>query len=111
MATSNISALIDQYGDLQAEFAKLEKAEKALKAALADVPAGNYESERYRLSLIDRTDSKPDDELKAEIAKVTKAAVEAYRATLSPQYLCAHTVKAPVRTHRIGLPSGKDLAQ
>jgi predicted nuclease with TOPRIM domain len=110
MTTSNISALIDRYADIKGRMASLEAEETALKAALAEVPAGNYENERYRLSLIDRTDSKPDDELKAEIAKVTKAAVEAYRATLSSQYLCAHTLKTPVRTHRLGTPTGKDLA-
>jgi phage host-nuclease inhibitor protein Gam len=106
MTKSNLSALIDQYGDLQAEIAKLEKAERDLKAALADVTAGSYESDKYRLTISDSVLSSNDDVLKAEIKDV----VEAYRATLTKQYLCAHTVKKPSRTHRIGLPTGKNLA-
>jgi hypothetical protein len=107
MTTSNLTALIDSFADLKARQAALEIEEKNLKAALADVPAGNYESDTYRLSIIDSIRDGADKELAAEI----KQAVEAYKATLSRQYLCAHTTHTPVRTHKIGAPTGKDLAQ
>ena len=110
MTQTNLSALIDAFAELKAKTAALEVEEKNLKAALADVPAGAYESELHRLTISERTDSKPDDELKAEIAKVTKAAVEAYRATLSRQYLTAHTIESQVRTHKIGARNGKGLS-
>jgi len=106
MATSNIATLIDAFADLRARQAALETEETALKAALADVPAGNYESDKHRLSIIDG-ERKTDD---AELAKKVKTAVADYKLSLTPQYLCAHTVKTPTRTHRIGLPTGKDLA-
>ena len=107
MTHSNLTTLIDQFGELRAAQARLEIVEKALKEALADVPAGNYESLKYRLSISDSERTSPDKELKAEIEKV----VEAYKADLSRQYLCSHTVKTAVRTHKLGVPTGKDLAE
>jgi len=106
MTTSNLTALIDAFAALKQKQAALETEETALKAALADVPAGNYESENYRLSIIDGVRKTDDKELAAKVKEV----VAEYKLSLTPQYLCAHTVKTDTRTHRIGLPTGKDLA-
>jgi hypothetical protein len=84
----------------------LELQKKALEAALADLKAGAYESDNFRLTISDSVREAPDAVLKAEIAE----AVEAYRATLTRQYLTAHTVETTVRSHRVGLPTGKNLA-
>jgi len=103
---TNLSTLIDAYAMLKNELASLEKEKKKLEAALADVPAGAYESEKYRLAIADITLEQDDDVLKAEI----KAVVEAYRAKLSRQYITAHTVEKASRRHSIGLPTGKNLS-
>jgi len=103
---SNISTLIDSYASLKAQLADLEKQKKALEAALADVPAGNYESDDYRLAISDIVLVQDDDVLKAEIKQV----VEAYRSKLSRQYVTAHTIEKASRRHSIGLPTGKNLA-
>jgi IS1 family transposase len=103
---TNLNTLIDQYAVLKTELGKLEAQKKALEAALADLQAGAYESDNYRLTISDSLREAPDAILKAEITE----AVEAYRAKLSRQYLTAHTVESTVRSHRIGLPTGKNLA-
>ena len=103
---TNLSTLIDQYAALKNQLAALEKQKKALEAALAEVPAGAYESADYRLTISDTVLSSDDDVLKAEIKEV----VEAYRARLTRQYLTAHTVEKASRRHLVGLPTGKNLA-
>ena len=103
---TNLDTLIDAYADLKNQIATLEASKKALEASLSELPAGAYESDLYRLSISDSLREGPDAELKAG----DKAAVEAYRATLSRQYLTAHTVETTVRSHRIGLRTGKALA-
>lgn len=103
---TNLNTLIDQYADLKARQGALEAEKKALEAALSDLAAGAYESDRYRLTISDSLREAPDAILKAEIA----AAVDAYREKLSRQYLTAHTVETVVRSHRVGLPTGKKLA-
>lgn len=108
---TNLSTLIDQYAALKSAMGKLEAEKKALEAALADLPKGNYESADYRLGIQEIPGTKADDKLGAEIKAVLKQAEEDYRATLSPQYLSAHTVKTLVRRHTIGLPTGKNLAE
>jgi hypothetical protein len=103
---TNLTATIDAYAALKAEIGRLELQKKALEAALADLKAGAYESDNFRLTISDSVREAPDAVLKAEIAE----AVEAYRATLTRQYLTAHTVETTVRSHRVGLPTGKNLA-
>ena len=103
---TNLTKLIDDLGDLKAAMGKLEAQKKALEAALADLAPGAYESERYRLSISDYVSERPDEVLAADQKRV----VEKYRATLSTQYLTAHTVKTPARRHLIGVPTGKGLA-
>jgi len=107
---TNLNTLIDQYGALKTELGRLEAQKKALEKALADLPAGAYESDDYRLTITNSLSQVPDDELAAEQKLVAANAVEAFRATLSRQYLAAHTVDKTVRSHRIGLPTGKNLA-
>lgn len=107
---TNLDTLIDAYGELKAQQGALEKQKKALEKALAELPAGSYESEKYRLTISVAVSDVPDDELGAEQKLAAANAVEAYRATLSRQYLTAHTVEKTVRSHRIGVPTGKDLA-
>ena len=103
---TNLSSLIDSYAALKSELASLEKQKKALEAALADVPAGAYESENYRLTISDFPVTKDDDTLKA----LAKEAAAAFRFTLSTQYLTAHTFTKDERRHSIGLPTGKNLS-
>jgi hypothetical protein len=103
---TNLTATIDAYAVLKAEIGRLELQKKALEAALADLKAGAYESDNFRLTISDSVREAPDAVLKAEIAE----AVEAYRATLTRQYLTAHTVETTVRSHRVGLPTGRNLA-
>jgi len=103
---TNLNTLIDSYAALKSQLAKLETEKKALEKALADLPAGAYESDDYRLSISDIVLTSDDDVLKAEI----KGVVEAYRARLSRQYITAHTVEKASRRHLVGLPTGKNLA-
>jgi hypothetical protein len=108
---TNLSALIDQYAALKTELGKLEAQKKALEKALADLPAGAYESDDYRLTISDSLRQVSDEELAAQEKAIAAAAVEQYRADLSRQYLTAHTVEKTIRSHRVGLPTGKNLAQ
>ena len=107
---TNLNTLIDQYAVLKAQMGKLEAEKKALEKALAELPAGAYESDDYRLTIINTLTQVPDEELAAEQKLVAANAIEAYRATLSRQYITAHTIDKQVRSHRIGLPTGKNLA-
>ena len=95
MTRSNLTSIIDAYGALMAKRANVEAEKKKLELALADVPAGAYEGELFRLTISDTVLESDDDELKTKIKNV----VEAYRATLSDQYVRAHTVKKPSRRH------------
>lgn len=106
---TNLSTLIDQYATLKGQIGKLEAEKKALEAALAELPKGSYESENYRLTISVSESQVPDEELATEQKLVAAEAVQAYRDTLSRQYLVAHTVDKTVRAHRIGLPTGKNL--
>ena len=108
---TNLSTIIDQYAALKSAMGKLELEKKALEAALSELPAGAYESDDYRLAISDSVRQGPDAELKAQEKAIAEAAVEEYRATLSRQYLTAHTVETVVRSHRVGLPTGKNLAK
>jgi hypothetical protein len=108
---TNLSTLIDQYAALKAAMGKLETEKKALEAALAELPAGAYESADYRLTISDSLRQVSDEELAAQEKAIAAAAVEQYRAELSRQYLTAHTIEKTVRSHRVGLPTGKNLAQ
>jgi len=106
MTKTNLSALIDAFGKLNAAQAELEIQEKAMKEALADLEAGSYEGELFRLNISESVRETPDKELAAQI----KAAVEAFKATLSHQYLTAHIGKKNVRTHKLTARIGKMLA-
>jgi hypothetical protein len=108
---TNLSTLINQYATLKAAMGKLETEKKALEAALAELPAGAYESDDYRLTISDIAGSKHDAKLGAEIKAVLKQAEADYLATLSHQYISAHTIATMVRRHLVGLPTGKNLAQ
>ena len=110
MTDTNLTTLIDQYATLKAELGKLEAQKKALEAALADLPKGAYESENFRLTISVVEGTKHDDVLGAEVKAVLKAAEADYLATLSRQYITAHTVETSVRRHLVGLPTGKNLA-
>lgn len=107
---TNLESIIDSYGTLKTELGKLEAQKKALEKALTELPAGSYESEKYRLTISNSLSQVPDKELAEQQKAVAEAAIEEYRKTLSRQYLAAHTIEKSVRSHRIGLPTGKDLA-
>lgn len=106
---TNLDTLIDQYASIKAQQGKLEAEKKALEAAFAELPKGSYESEKYRLTISVSESKVPDEELATEQKLVAAEAVQAYRDSLSSQYLTAHTVEKIVRAHRIGLPTGKNL--
>jgi predicted nuclease with TOPRIM domain len=106
MTTTNLTALIDAYAAIKTQMGRLEVEKKRLETALAELPAGAYESEDNRLTITDSVRTSDDEMLKDQL----KAIVEAYRARLSHQYLTAHTTETTVRTHRVGLPTGKGLA-
>jgi uncharacterized OB-fold protein len=107
---TNLNTLIDQYAVLKTELGKLEAQKKALEAALADLPKGAYESEQYRLTISVVEGTKHDAKLGAEVKAVLKQAEEDYLATLSHQYISAHTEPTSVRRHLVGLPTDKGLA-
>jgi hypothetical protein len=93
---TNLTKIIDDLGILKAQIAELEIQEKALKAALADLPAGSYEGDVFRLS-ISTTERETLD-------------MKAVREHLSRQFIQAHTNVTPVRTLRVAARSGKALA-
>jgi hypothetical protein len=101
--TSNLSAVIDAYGELKAMLAELAIKEKALKDAMADLAPGNYDGELFRINIFESTRESPDEILKAEF----KAVVDEYRETLSRQYLQAHLGETKIRTHKVTVRSGK----
>lgn len=100
---TNLQATIDALGVIKAEIATLEVREKALKAALSELSPGAYEGEAYRLTISDGVRESHDKVLKAKIAEL----VEEH---LSRQYVTAHTVETPVRTHRVVARTGQSLA-
>ena len=95
MTRNNLSALVDAYGLLMAKRADVEAEKKKMEAALADVPAGAYEGDKYRLTISDSVLESDDEELKEKVKNI----VAAFRTTLSDQYIRAHTVKKPSRRH------------
>ena len=106
MTQTNLSALIDAFAELKAKQAALELEEKNLKAALADLAPGAYESDLHRLTISESTREAPDKLLAAEF----KALIEVHKANLSRQYLTAHMIESNVRTHKIGARNGKGLS-
>jgi len=108
--SDNLNTLIDQYATIKNEIGRLENKKKELEICLSDLKAGAYESEEWRLTISDSVRENPDRELSAAEKTIADDAVAAYRATLTRQYLTAHTVEKTVRTHRIGLRNGKNLA-
>jgi hypothetical protein len=107
---TNLNTLIDQYAVLKSQLGKLEAEKKALEAALAELPKGAYESDNYRLTISIVEGTRHDAKLGAEVKAVLKQAEADYLATLSRQYVQAHTEETLVRRHLIGLPTGKNLA-
>jgi hypothetical protein len=110
MTTTNLTALIDAYAATKSQLGKLEAEKKKLEAALAEVPAGAYESEDNRLCISDSVRLGYDAELADKVKAATDAATRAVLDGLSRQYLQAHTIEKTIRTHRIGLPTGKGLS-
>jgi hypothetical protein len=107
---TNLTATIDAYAALKREIAALDARKAELEASIAELPAGSYESDSYRLTISDIYGTKPDKVLAAELKEVAEAAVEKYRAGLSHQYKTAHTIDTHCRRHLVGLPTGKNLA-
>jgi len=93
---TNLSKIIDDLGTLKAQIADLELQEKALKAALQDLPAGAYEGELFRLSIS-----------QSERETLDMAAV---REHLSRQFIQAHTRVTPVRTVKVSARNGQQVA-
>ena len=106
MTKTNLTDTIDALGMIKAEIADLKLTEDKLKAAIADLPVGNYEGERYRLCVTAPEREKPSDELKTR----QKEAIEAFRATLSHQYLTAHAPMVAVPTLTVRARTGVKVA-
>ena len=96
MTKSNLSALVDAYGALMAQRANIEGEKKRMEKALADVPAGAYEGEKFRLSISDTVLEKPDDGLQGTRSTPSWTPSAPPK---SHQYVVAHTVKKPSRRH------------
>jgi hypothetical protein len=95
---TNLTALIDAFADLKARTAALKKEEDALKAALAELPRGAYESDQFRLNVIE-----------CEVETIDWKAIAA-RLEPSRQLVAAHTSSREQRSYRVGLATGKNLA-
>lgn len=93
---TNLQATIDALGELKARIADLEKQEKALKEALAELTPGAYEGETFRLSVSESERETLD--------------MKAVREHLSRQFIQAHSVVTPVRTLRVSARTGKAVA-
>jgi hypothetical protein len=75
--TNNLTPTIDMLGALKAEIAALQADAKKLQDGLADLPAGSYEGDRYKLTVSE--------------FEVTVFDNEAIRAKCSHQLVAAHT--------------------
>lgn len=89
---TNLSNIIDQIGQLEAQKAKLEREVKAMKAALEELSAGEYEGERFKLNIAEFPTTTYDN--------------EAIRAHCSPQLLAAH--KTTKQSRRLTVSVRKD---
>ena len=89
---TNLSTIIDQIGQLEAQKSKLEREVKAMKAALEELSAGKYEGERFALTVSEFETTTYDN--------------EAIRAHCSPQLLAAHRTVKPSR--RLAVSVRKD---
>lgn len=98
MTQTNLSSLIDSFGDIKADAANIEQQIDDLKKALADLEKGNYEGERYRLNVIE-----------ANVERVDWKAV-AMAMEPSRQLLTAHTTTTMQRSYRVGARNGKKVA-
>jgi hypothetical protein len=97
---------IDYLGEVLADIASLNKVAKKLKAELYARGAGTYEGTLFQATVSVYDQDTPDETLKAEFAKV----VEDYRATLTRQYLTAHTDTKVVSRVLIKSRTGEDIA-
>ena len=88
----NLTAVIDQLGDIKAKIADLQILEKTLKGYLDDLAPGAYEGETFRLSISESNRETLD--------------MEAVREHLSRQFIAAHTNVTPVRTLRVTARNG-----
>ena len=52
MTTNHPAALIDQLGTIRAQQSALEEKEKQIKQDLLELPAGAYEGDKYKLTVI-----------------------------------------------------------
>jgi hypothetical protein len=106
--TSNLAPTIDRMGDLKAAMADLEREYRALKDGLAELPVGSYEGERYRLTVTAPEREQTSEALKEDIKEV----VDAFRATLSRQYLAVHAPKVACPTFTVRARAGlRELAE
>ena len=92
----NLSKVIDDLGALRAQIAELTAKEKAIKDSLADLKAGAYEGDVFRLTISDSVRETLD--------------MAAVREKLSPQFIAAHTNRTDVRTIKVGARTGKGLS-
>jgi hypothetical protein len=103
MTKTNLSSIIDAWGQLKAQQAKLAAEEKALKAAVAELEPGSYEGELFKLSITMPERAVRDDEFKAAIDALIEA-------SFSRQYVTAHTTTEVSRTHTVRARNGKGVA-
>jgi hypothetical protein len=103
MTKTNLTALIDAYGQLKAKIAELEEQERGLKRELAELKPGAYEGEAYRLTISESDRMVRDEAFKALIEGMIEEHVSA-------QYARAHTKLTPIRTHRCVARNGKGVA-
>jgi hypothetical protein len=100
MTKTNTGSIADAWGALKAKQAELTAEEKALKAAVADLPIGTYEGELFSLAITMPERTVRDDEFKAAIDALIEE-------SFSRQYVQAHTSKEASRTHTVRARNGK----
>lgn len=101
MTKTNLTTIIDQFGALKAQMAELDRQEKALKEALAELEPGAYEGDLFRLTISASERTGQDKAFKARVEEL----IEEH---LSAQYITAHTTRTEVRTHKVTARNGHD---
>ena len=100
---TNLSTIIDQIGQLEAQKAKLEREVKAMKAALEELTAGRYEGERFALTVSEFETTTYDNEAirahdrQQPLGTVEQGVVCLDQRTLGRDLLAAALGRAPDR--------------
>lgn len=93
---TNIGALADAYGLMNAEIAEIQKRQNAVREQIIATGRDAIDGELFHVSVSHSVRETPDKVLKEQLDEL----VEAYKSTLTSQYLTAHINKKEVVTIR-----------